>query len=138
MRNSRARALAEHSVYTIVQGARLHQLAKTGRGGSFGERKPWITGRRLWLQAREDGQAVAVLLADACSCSQLLYWGILKKVSVVDGRTRYQVDKLRRFRRRHRAQELCLRSTGKRIAPGFIRPYAICRTPSFITLRHAV
>ena len=125
-------ALADYCVYTIVHGARLHQLARAGRGGRFTEGKPWITGRGIWLQARANRQVVAVLLAVACSCSDLLYWGILKSVSVADGRTRYKVDKLRRFRGLHRSQELVLRNTGRRIAPGFIRPYAICRTPRFI------
>ena len=39
---------------------------------------------------------------------------------------------------KHAPQELVLRSSGKKIAPGFIRPYAICETPPFVNSKHAV
>ena len=35
-------------------------------------------------------------------------------------------------------QELVLRSSGKKIAPGFIRPYAICETPPFVNSKDRV
>jgi hypothetical protein len=39
---------------------------------------------------------------------------------------------MRKIKGRHSPQDLLLKSTGKAIAPNFIKPYAICRTPSFL------
>jgi hypothetical protein len=86
----------------------------------------------LWREAQEDGTGVPVVFADSTDCSRLLYWGVLTKVTLAGDTTRYAVDKLRRIPGRRRTQELTLRSTGEKIAPHFIRPYAICRTPEFV------
>jgi hypothetical protein len=71
-----------------------------------------------------------VILEDATKCTQLLGWGVLKSLSV-NRRTKYVVVGLRSLRRRS-TQELVLKRTGEHVAAGFIRPYAICRTPSFV------
>jgi hypothetical protein len=75
---------------------------------------------------------MAVVFGDATDCSRLIYWGILTNVVAGDGETRYWVKSMRMIRGAHCPQELVLRSTGKKIAPGFIRPYAICKKPSFL------
>jgi hypothetical protein len=81
------------------------------------------------------GQSLPILLADAKDCSRLLYWGLLQEIRSLDGRTEYVVDYLRSLPGRHAPQELVLRSTGEPVAAGFIRPYAICRTPAFLEVR---
>ena len=91
-----------------------------------------MTGLRLWREAQEDGTDVPVVFADSTDCSRLLYWGVLTKVTLAGETTQYTVDKLRPIPGRHRTQELSLRGTGKQIAPHFIRPYAICKTPEFV------
>jgi len=79
-----------------------------------------------------------VLFGDATNCSRLLYWGVLTDVQIHDGGTRFAVDCVRKLGGKHAPQELVLRSSGKKIAPGFIRPYAICETPAFVNSKHAV
>ena len=76
-----------------------------------------------------------VLLADAADCSHCWYWGLLEKVQVQEGFTAYTYPwiALRELPGNHNPQELTLRNSGKKIAPNFIRPYAICLTPSFLT-----
>jgi hypothetical protein len=122
------------SSYTIVDGARLCQIAKKSRPETFEERKRWVTAQRLWLRARSHNVAMLALLGDATDCSRLLYWGVLTDIDVAGNTTRFQIDRLRPISGRHTPQELVLRSTGKTIAPRFIRPYAVCRTPVFVSL----
>jgi hypothetical protein len=133
-----ARDLSDFCVYTIVDGERLHQTHRERRPLRRPERKPWTTGYRLWREAKAAGRSMPVVIADACDTSQLLYWGILTGIEISSEGTRYRVDRLRRVPRGYTTQQLVLRSTGRRIARGFIRPYAICRTPSFVSRSRVV
>jgi hypothetical protein len=125
--------LAEHCVYTIVQGGQLATAARTGGSVTFPEGRTWKTGLRLWRHAQAEGEAFAVLFGDATDCSRLEYWGLITEIELVDEGTSYTVECIRKLTADdHKPQELVLQSSGKRIAPGFIKPYAICRTPDFL------
>lgn len=126
------RPLSQFCIYTIAHGERLADAEAKGRPWSAVENKPWVTGYTLWREAQDDGMATPVVIADSRDCSRLLYWGVLTKVTLAGETTRYTVDRLRPIRGRRRTQELSLRSTGRKIAPHFIRPYAICKTPTFV------
>jgi hypothetical protein len=77
------------------------------------------------------------LLGDATDCSRLEYWGLLAGVEIEDEATRFTIDRVRPLPGSHTPQELVLRSTGEHIAPNFISPYAICRTPEFLSASDA-
>lgn len=130
--------ITDYCAYTIVDGKRLARLAQKGLASRFEERKPWATASTLWHKARLADRAMPVLFGDAADCSRLLYWGLLTDVQIQDGATRFTVDRVRKLGGKHAPQELVLRSSGKKIAPGFIRPYAICETPLFVNSKHAV
>jgi len=126
--------ISKISIYTIVHPDKLAAAATKAEASSFRERKPWISGRRLWREATLGGATMPVLFGDATDCSRLVYWGILTKV-LVDKKTkttRYFVKQLRKLKGGHTPQELVLSNSGKCIAPNFIYPYAICRTPPFV------
>lgn len=125
-------SLAEHCVYTIVSADRLADAEERGGAVTFREARPWVTGLALWNQAQNAGLKMPVLLGDASKTNRLLCWGVLTNVKLSKGGTEFTVDRIRRLPRGHTPQELVLRSSGKRIAPNFIRPYAICRTPKFV------
>ena len=124
--------LSEFCIYTIAEPTRLAAIAAKGGKASFKEGKPWVTGHKLLAAAQRQQLRMPILFGDATDCRQLRHWGILTSVGIGPDGTRYAVDGLRPFTRRRSPQELVLRSTGERIAAGFIRPYAICRTPDFI------
>jgi hypothetical protein len=128
-----AKALSEHCVYTILHIGKLAKAARQGSPSHFRESKAWVTGRRLWQQAQAAGVGFPILLGDATGCRGLEYWGLLSAVKIKGEATHFTVDRVRRLRGTHTPQNLVLRSTGKHIAPNFIRPYAICRTPAFLT-----
>jgi hypothetical protein len=125
--------LAEHCIYTIVHPDRLTAAARRRRAATFHQLRRWVTGLRLWRQAQKMLVGMPVLLGDATDCSQLLHWALLTNVAVTDAGTSFTVDRVRRLTEDYAPQDLVLRSSGEHIAPNFIRPYAICCTPDFLT-----
>lgn len=130
--------LTEFCVYTIVSRDKLDPIALDRVPLVNSEARTWKAAATMLDEATAAGQSLPLLLADAKDCSRLLYWGVLQAVKLGDKSTEYRVDYLRSLSGRHSPQELVLRSTGEYIAPGFIRPYAICLTPTFLTLHEDV
>jgi hypothetical protein len=126
--------ISRYCIYTIRDRKELESLAKAGGEWTLREGKPWIGGRFLLDQARLANEAMPVLLADACDCSKIIFWGFLTSIDILETRPRtfFTLDRLRRVLRSHAPQELTLKRTGKKIAPNFIKPYAICLTPQFL------
>jgi len=124
-------ALSELSIYSIAHPDKLAKAKSTSVATRFSEKKVWRTGHALWKKTRTEGTVMPVLWGDATDCSRLVYWGILTKIELDDETTRYWVRQVRKIKGEHSPQELLLR-TGKTIAPNFIKPYAICRTPPFL------
>jgi hypothetical protein len=132
-----AKALSEHCVYTIVHTDLLADAVRHGGPTTFRESKEWVTGRQLWQQAQAAGVSFPILLGDATDCSRLEFWGLLTGVEIEGEATRFTIDRVRPLPGSHTPQELVLRSTGEHIAPNFIRPYAICCTPAFLSAQDA-
>lgn len=127
------KTLSEFCIYTIKRPDEVAESVAKGRSVTYRERKPWVTGEKLWLEAEAAKLQMPVLIGDATDCSQLQYWGLLKNVRLEnDTETLYTVENLKRLRRKHSPQELVLRSEGRKIKPRFIRSYAICITPNFL------
>lgn len=127
-----ATQLAEFCIYTILH---TDELAKAARGEKtiFHQSKAWVTGRELWAEAHEAGVGFPLILGDATDCSRLEYWGLLTRIEVEEDATHFVLEHVRPLPPGHTPQELVLRNSGEHIAPNFIRPYAICRTPGFLT-----
>jgi hypothetical protein len=124
--------LFEFSVYTIAHPGKLAKAASRSGATNFSEAKPWTTGYHLLAKAKAADEVLPVVFADATDCSRLLYWGILTNIVIEGKNARYSFKQTRKIKGRHSPQKLLLKSTDKPIASNFIRPYAICRTPSFL------
>lgn len=111
---------------------RLEAAHQSGKPTCFSESKRWVTGAKLLAAARKHGLRLPIVFADAADCSKLLCWGELHSVKVDDDGTEFVVVALRRLRGNHAPQDLTLLRSGRKIAPNFIRPYALCRTPAFL------
>ncbi len=127
-----ARELSEFCVYTISHRDKLSAALAEGGSVTFRESRRWTTAAKKLQAAIDAGEALSIVFADAANCSALLYWARLREVALVDGGTRYTVEQLAPLDGRHSPQDLQLASTGRHIAPDFIRPYAICKTPEFL------
>jgi hypothetical protein len=125
---------ANYAIYTILHRDTLNRIAESGKMTPLYEKKRWVTGAELFEKAHRQGREMAILYADATHCSRLLYWGRVEAIEVSSNGTRYTVADLTPLSRR-KTQELVLLSTNRRVAKGFIRPYAIVQTPSYIANR---
>jgi hypothetical protein len=121
---------AEFSVYTIRHIDKLRADIRNG-GGEATEARRWVGAADLLHRAQSSNRSMPILFADSTDCSNLVCWALIEKIEVEGKGTRYRFDHVLPLKGRT-PQELILRSTGKTIAAKFIRPYAICRTPSFI------
>jgi len=126
-------SLSEYCVYAIVERKKLDHDFKRQVSCSYKEGKPWATAASLLEKSRLMKSNMPVLLGNADDCSQLSHWGLLTDIQVNDDKTSgYTVDRLRKIGGTRAPQDLVLRSTGKNIAPHFIKSYAICKTPAFL------
>lgn len=124
--------LSATCVYTIAHADKLRAIAAASGRGTLTERRAWVSAREHLENARMAGQRLPIVWADATDCSRLLYWGTLVRVDVSTEGTRYTFERLTTLRRSRTPQELTLLSTRQRIAAGFIRPYALCVTPTWL------
>jgi len=131
-------ALTDSCIYTILHRKRLREAVRSGGRGTFHETKPWTTGAKLWTKAQGAKEIVPIVFADATDCTRLLYWGALSDIYIDETGTTFTVEGLTSVGGIRSPQDLILCSSGRAIAPNFIRPYAICRTPKFFQdrLRH--
>jgi hypothetical protein len=139
--NAMSPSLFRFCIYTTVGKSDLLSATNSLGEGELEESKPWKGGWRLLQEAQAAKQDMPILFSDgATDCSTLIYWAILQNISIDEGKkgtkgskcTKYRFKGLQDLPRQHSTQSLCLKSTGKKIAPYFIRPYAICHTPDFL------
>jgi uncharacterized protein YeaO (DUF488 family) len=123
------------SVYTIADPKTLSAL--NGKRGihPLSSGRLWVGARELLHEALLTKQRVPIIFGDATECSRIIYAGVLDDVTVNDDDTEYLVSRIRPVKGDRRPQGLTLESTGLRIKPGFIKTYAICRTPDFLSAR---
>ena len=127
-----ARPFTQKCVYTILHPDRLAEAAALRGPSTFVVRQRMVAAETILQGARATKERVAVLFGDATDCSRLVYWGTLVSISVGTNDTHYSVCPLLPLEPGYRPQDLTLDSSGERIAEGFIRPYAICRRPTFL------
>jgi hypothetical protein len=132
--------LAPHCIYTMRSSTDLDACFRGGGAGSFTENKKWTTGSKLFGAGLAAGEHMPILFAAAERDSGLIYWAVLSDVVVDDGdpgqgigpSTTYSLAQLAPITPSKRLSDLRLLSSGKPLSDSFIRPYAICHTPSFV------
>jgi hypothetical protein len=98
------------------------------------ERKHWVTGQQLWIEASQTGERMPIIFSGADVHTGLFYWGIIEDIILDDEKgTDCSYSNLREITPRRKLSELRLRKGNRQLSNDFIRPYAICRTPSFLT-----
>ncbi len=98
------------------------------------ENTTWKTGLKLFLEAKRSGQRMPVIFASADVTDKLVYYATLGDVEIDEagGTTKYAFNELKPIEGDLPLGSLKLRSTKRPLSNNFIRPYAICLTPSFI------
>ncbi len=122
-------------IYTIRHQRDLDEVHRSGGNGQFTENTTWTTGNRLFQEAKKKGQRMPVIFASADTTDRLIYSAMLKdvKLNELDSTTTYEFADLQRITSQHPLSSLRLRSTNRPLSDNYIRPYAICHTPSFFS-----
>jgi hypothetical protein len=127
--------LSPFCIYTIRHHRDLDEAYRSGGNGQFTENTMWSTGQRLFLEAKKNGQRMPVIFASAdIGTDRLIYYAMLRDVEINESgsTTTYEFASLQQIASHHPLSSLTLRSTNRPLSDNFIRPYAICLTPSFI------
>jgi hypothetical protein len=135
-------ALAASCVYTIRRTHTLERCLGTDRSGSFVEKKAWTRASSLHTEAVGRGERVPIVFAPAEASDN---WGvnfcaIIDEIDIDQGdsafgkgpTTSYRFVELTRVEPVRPITELRKLSDGKPLSADFIRPYALCQTPSYV------
>ncbi len=127
--------LSPFCVYTIRHQQDLDEAYRASGSDKFTENKVWKTGHRLFLEAQRNGQRMPVVFASADVTDKLRYYAVLSDLELdeANSTTSYQFTDLEPIQGDLPLSTLRLRSTNRPLSDNYIRPYAICHTPSFIS-----
>jgi|SRR5215210_8973152 len=129
-----SRNLSPFCVYTIRHRQGLDEASRAGGSGGFTENKGWKTGHRLFVEAERNAQRMPVVFASADVTDKLLYHAVLSDLTLdeANSTTSYEFTDLTPVEGDLPLSTLRLRSTDRPLSDNYIRPYAICHTPSFV------
>lgn len=129
-----SQAISPFCIYTIRHNRDLKTKYRNGGTGEFTEKNRWVTGSELFLAAKDKDARVPVIFAAADTGGGLLYRAFLTDVEVNDteATTTYKFVELKPIDGKHPKSSLRLKSTNRPLSDDYIRPYAICFTPSFV------
>lgn len=119
-------------VYTMRHTRDLEETAASDGHATWQENRAWKTAKQLVHEAGPR-EAVPVIFSAADRDSGLIFFGHLEAVELnEDGTTRYSVSGLRPLPEPRALSDLRVVSSGEALPDTYIRPYAICYTPSFL------
>jgi hypothetical protein len=126
--------LSQFCIYTIRHHQDLDEAYRSESNRQFTENTTWNTGNRLFLEAKKNGQRMPVIFASADMTDKLIYYAMLKDVEINEenSTTIYEFTGLQQITSYLPLSSLKLRSTNRPLSDNYIRPYAICHTPTFI------
>lgn len=123
--------LTDLCIYTIKHSNDLRATITKGGRDTYTERKNWARAKQLLDSAKRAGQRLPILFAPAEETFHLFAWALLDEV-VPGETTTYSFSELRLFTEQLLKTTLLKARDGEPLAEWFIRPYAICHTPSYL------
>ena len=129
------KAVSPVCVYTIVNTDKLDDLYKRGGKGPITENRNWATAYRLLQEAQRNNLRMLVIFSAAEHTSNLIYYANLETIKIdkkdsSHAVTTFHVSDLTPFKDpKPKKTSVTVKSTGRPIPDGHIRPYIICKTP---------
>ena len=121
----------DRCVYTMKHSDDLEAAYASGGKARWHESRGWKTGREL-VEACAAEESVPIIFSAAERDSGLIFYARLDAVEVDEAGTTYEVSGLRSLADALPLSSLTVASSGSPLPDSYIRPYAICRTPSFL------
>jgi hypothetical protein len=112
----------------------LNYLFNSDIKGTFYENQLWKTGKVLFDDAHTQGLKMPILFSAADTNSGLIYYGTLTSIVLfeIENKTKYCFENLTKITISKPLSSLCLKSSKQPLSDSYIRPYAICLTPSYL------
>jgi hypothetical protein len=125
-------ALTAYCIYVLHKPIDLPERERTGDLHTLRQRRPWTTGRKLWLEAKESDKHMPVIFS-ADNSGEVNYWGLIEEITIDEDthETICAYSAIRPITPPRQTSELRLRSGGQHIAAR-LGSYAICYTPEFL------
>jgi hypothetical protein len=117
--------ISKFCIYTILHGGRLKAALSRGGSDASTENHVWVTGKKLFDEARRRGSRMPVIFAAAEDGPKgLLYYAMLEAVETdaLNQTTTYKFTELKKIPDRLRLSSLKKRSDGRPLSDDFIRP----------------
>lgn len=120
------------AVYTTLAPERVLEVDRGDEPSEpLFEKKRWVGAAKAFQEAEAQGEVYPLLLSDARNCADLVYWARVREIRLTEEGTWFRFSHLHGLEDCF-TQDLVLPKEGRNIAPGFIRPYALVRTPPFL------
>jgi len=126
--------LSNCCIYTMLHSNTLDRQAAEDDGHSLTEHKVWKTGHQLWVEAKRSGERMPIVFSGADRATGLFYWANIDDIQIdyEKRQTTCRYSGLREISPSRPLSALRLRSGNRQLSDSYIRPYAICLTPSFL------
>ncbi|MCD4843208.1 MAG: hypothetical protein K8R25_01850 [Methanosarcinales archaeon] len=126
--------LSNYCIYTMRNSEELNYLFNSDRKGTFYENQLWKTGKVLFDDAHTQGLTMPILFSAADTNSGLIYYGTLTSIILfeIENKTKYYFENLTKITIPKPLSSLYLKSSKNPLSDSYIRPYAICLTPSYL------
>jgi hypothetical protein len=129
-------------VYAIRHGDALDEDWRSGGASSFVEHRNWNRAAKELALATQNGSVLPVVFSDARATRDLIFRAQIDDIQLSSGdgnpQTTILASHLEKFAQPPRKTQLVLANTGARIPAGYIRSYAICRTPQWLYAAEAL
>jgi hypothetical protein len=124
-----------YCIYTILHSSELRRRAVAGGQHSLAERTVWRTGSHLWVDAKRSVERLPLVFSGADVETGLFYWAVIDEIVIDEEKqqTTCLFSNLREISPPRQLSALRLRNGNRQLSESYIRPYAICQTPSFLS-----
>ena len=119
-------------IYTTIAPEKLEKAARLRGATTFVVGQRMVKAKKHFMEAKNLGIEMGILFSDSRCCRNLLYFSRVVSISVQGKNTHIGVSNLRRLGKNRHTWELVKDSDGKKVSRGFIRPYAVVKTPGYV------
>ena len=126
--------LSNYCIYTMLHSNTLRVQAAKDDSHSLTERRVWKTGSLLWAEVERSGERMPIVFSGADRATGLFYWAQIDDVQIdyEKRQTTCRYSRPREITPSRPLSVLWLKNGNRPLSDNYIRPYAICLTPTFL------
>ena len=125
-------------IYTILHTKKLERAYAKGGAGMFVEKKRWVTGKSLLVEAHAKSRPLVILFGQAEAIVGVAFAAIVTAIEITDlvwgstGETLCRFEHLTPLTPPPPLNSLWVNNTRRTLSRKHIRSYVLCKTPEFV------